>query len=49
MLRALMEEVKFMQNHMSRSSGEIFFLKKKSQKYTKEVKQNLEGSCVGWK
>lgn len=33
MLRALMEEVKFMQNHMSRSSGENFFLKKITEIY----------------
>lgn len=43
-----MEEVKFVQDHMSSANGEETFLKT-SQKYTKEVKQNLEGSCVCWK
>lgn len=43
MLRSLMEEGNFMQDHTSSASGENFFLKSKSQKYTKEVKQNLEG------
>lgn len=41
MLRALMEEVNLMQKHMKSASGGDNSSKKKSQKYTKEVKNNL--------